>query len=497
MRHIVKALFTIIISSFCTLSFAQTEVFSPFSSENPWPDNYFSISKMENYKKWGPYNVHDPACKKFGEYYYMYSTDAIFRENKKEAKEKNIPIGYIQIRRSKDLVNWEFLGWAFPEIPEEAIDWVRSQSGGKGATNIWAPYIIQYKDIYRLYYCVSAFGRKTSYLGLAESSSPEGSWTLKGCVVKTNNESPMNAIDPSIIIDSENKKWWMHYGSFFGGLYCVELDPSTGLTKEKNDLGHLIARRANYTKDNLEAPEIIYHPELKKYFFFYSYDPLMTTYNVRAARSENPEGPFFDFFGENIKDTTNNFPVLTAPYIFNNHQGWAGTGHCGIVMNDDGQFFMLHQARLSPDNAMMVLHVRQIFFTPDGWPVVSPERYAGDIQQKFTQKDLAGEWEIIRIQESIYERNLEAGQILWGEGNLKEKEWNKSFVLTLTENGKIDDKGNWKFSEDKQLLHMNLNGENIQNLIIHKGQDWENERKTIIFTGLDQKGRSVWGKRIK
>ena len=108
----------------------------------------------------------------------------------------------------------------------------------------------------------------------------------------------------------------MHYGSFFGGLYCVELNPETGLPVQEGDQGHLIARRATYWKDNLEAPEIIYNPELKQYYLFVSYDPLMTTYNVRVGRSDKAEGPFVDYFGVELKDTTNNFPILTAPYRF-------------------------------------------------------------------------------------------------------------------------------------------------------------------------------------
>jgi Beta-xylosidase len=215
------------------------------SCSNPWPDDYTSVSGMENYQKWGTYNVHDPACKKFGDTYYMYSTDAIFAENKDEAKKNNVPLGYIQVRKSKDLVHWDFVGWAFPEIPSEAVNWVRSNSGGKGATNIWAPYIIHQNNVYRLYYCVSAFGEKASYIGLAESSSPEGPWAQKGCVVRTNKETPMNAIDPTVIVNPENGETWMHYGSFFGGIYCVQLNPETGLTMKSQDLGHLVARRAN------------------------------------------------------------------------------------------------------------------------------------------------------------------------------------------------------------------------------------------------------------
>ena len=104
----------------------------------------------------------------------------------------------------------------------------------------------------------------------------------------------------------------------------------------------------------------------------------MTTYNVRVGRSDKAEGPFMDYFGKELKDTTNNFPILTAPYRFKNHPGWAGTAHCAVYsLQMTDSTFMAHQGRLSPQNQMMDLHVRQVFFTEEGWPVVSPERYAG------------------------------------------------------------------------------------------------------------------------
>lgn len=489
----MKKLICVLLLAWVCLTGCRQTPFTPVDHPNPWKDNYHDISGMENYRMWGTYNVHDPACKKFGDYYYMYSTDAIYRENREEAREKQVPLGFIQVRRSKDLINWEFVGWAFPEIPKEAIEWVHQNSGGRGATNIWAPYIIPYKDKYRLYYSVSAFGRKTSYIGLAESSSPEGPWELKDYVVRTNNESVMNAIDPSVIVDPQTGNWWMHYGSFFGGLFCVELDEATGLPKVKDDQGQVTARRANYRKDNLEAPEILYHNG--QYYLFYSYDPLMTTYNVRVSRSDRPEGPFINFNGQQVRDTINSFPILTAPYRFENHPGWAGTAHCG-VLEDNGRFFMFHQARLSPRNQQMVLHVREFFFNSEGWPVVSPERFAGTNPRSFRKEDLIGEWELIRIIEPLHERQLEAGQILWGEGELKDKEWNKSFRLTFSPDGSTSLNGSWNFLPQNQTLKLTLDDEHIDELITFAGQDWENEKETILFSGLDSKGRSVWGKRI-
>lgn len=159
---------------------------------------------------------------------------------------------------------------------------------------------------------------------------------------------------------------------------------------------------------------------------------------------------------------------------------------------------MVHQGRLSPQNLMMDLHVRQVFFTEEGWPVVSPQRYTGSKSRKFSDVDLLGEWEVLRVREPLYERRLEAGQILWGEGELKNEEWNLSHTVFFRKGNKIaDGKGHWRFAEEKQSLSLTLDGEELKGLIVFAGHDWENETETILFTGLDSRGRSVWGKRIK
>ena len=113
----------------------------------------------------------------------------------------------------------------------------------------------------------------------------------------------------------------MHYGSYFGGLFCIELNPESGFPLAEDDQGKLVARRANYKKDNLEAPEIIFNPDNGYYYLFGSYDPLMTTYNVRVGRSRSVDGPFIDFHGKEMADTTDNFPLLTAAYSFSDHPG--------------------------------------------------------------------------------------------------------------------------------------------------------------------------------
>jgi arabinan endo-1,5-alpha-L-arabinosidase len=469
----------------------------PAERANPWMDDYTSVSAMGNYAQWGTYNVHDPSCLLVGDTFYMYSTDAIYAEDSTAIKDGNLPFGYVQVRKSKDLVNWEFAGWVFDKVPSEAMQWVHQQSGGIGANNVWAPYIVEYQGKYRLYYCVSAFAKQTSYIGLAESDSPEGPWIQKGCVVRTTTGDVMNAIDPSIVTNPVNGEQWMHYGSYFGGLHCLQLDPVTGLALRNGDQGHLIARRFDGRKNNIEAPEIIYNPALKQYFLFVSYDPLMTTYNVRVGRSDKPEGPFVDFFGNDLSLEEDNLPILTYPYQFSNHVGWAGTGHCCVFMDAKGNYFMAHQSRLRPDNHLMALHVRQIFWTPDGWPVVSPERYAGDVSDKIEDSDLFGRWEFMVIKDNVPSRGLEAGQVLWGENKLKKDEEFTSSFFTVDQTAAVDGdiKGLCQLKDGNRLIIRLGDGSSLY-LDVFVGQDWENQTKTILLAGLTDKGYSFWGKKI-
>ena len=459
-------------------------------------DDYSSITDIQHYKKWGTYNVHDPSAIKAGDYYYLYSTDAIWWPEGAVRESDTIKTGYIQMRRSKDLVNWEFLGWALDSIPGEVVAHLKEASDGKEPGGIWAPYIQKHGDTYRLYYSVSVFGANTSTIGLATSKSPEGPWEHKGLVVKTFKTDPVNAIDPSVVVDAKTGQYWMAYGSYFGGLNVLELDPETGLAKNKGDLGQLIARRDEPKIKIIEAPEVIYNPETGKYYLFVSYDALFTHYNVRVGRADKPEGPYYDMFGKNMADTTNNYPVLTYAYRFDGHPGWAGVGH-NAVLNDNGKYYMFHQGRLAPENLMMVLHAREIFWTEDGWPVVSPERYAGVPDAPIVEEDLTGTWEYMHLAEVNDTVTLWQGQIPAGGWHYSHEMFNNSKKVELLKDGEIQgdvEFDSWKL-DGKKLLLQKKGEQNATSLFLTHGWDWENKKQTILFTGLAKDGFSIWGKK--
>ncbi len=453
---------------------------TPTFDINSINDTYADVSAATNYLKWGPYNVHDPSIRKIGEYYYCYSTDVAFGTT--------IPSG-IQIRKSKDLVQWFFVGWVFTSgLPKEAADFIR-QSGGKPNDGLWAPYILSVGNELRLYYSLSSDQCKLSAIGLATATNPEGPWTDKGIVVssKCQNNPQTNAIDPTVIVTPTGEHW-MHYGSAYDGIYALRLNPSTGMTQSSGDKGIRIANRGftdGKYNGNIEGPEIIYNPTLKKYYLFIAYDWIDSKYNVRVGRSDNPNGPFLDFNNRNINEDIDHEPMILAPYQFSGHSGWQGVSHCA-VFEKDGQFFMAHQGRPGVNKYFMNLHVRKVFWTPDGWPVVSPERYAYEDEATVAQSDIVGNWEQITLGYRVV------------PGYDKEQttpDFQTSIPLTINANGTLNSDAASTWSYNAPWLTLIWSNGFTDKVFVQKGRDWENRKATVIFTGLNNKGTAVWGKK--
>ncbi len=467
---------------------------------NPYEDDYTKISTLKNRDKWNGANVHDPTCIKVGDTYYLYSTDAYYiAPNMNFKDDPSVKMGHTPIRSSKDLVHWKFEGWVFEDFPEEALTHVKETNQGNSPDGIWAPYIHQKGDEFRLYYSLSYFGSNGSFIGMATSKSPLGPWKDMGEVVKTFRDSEMNAIDPTVLSDPHTGKEWMIYGSYFGGLFCMELDPETGLAKTKGDQGVVVARRADGKSRVIEAPEIVYNKEQDMYYLFVSYDSLFTYYNVRVGRSKSPTGPFLDYFGNDMRDTTNNYPILTYTYKFNNQPGWAGNAHCAVI-EDKGKYYAFHQGRLAPVNLMLQLQCREVKWLKDGWPVFSPERYnISDEKSAFTHSDLDGSWEVIELKDLLELADQGEIQIPVGEWKYTPKAFNSSKEMIVTDGKVMFDNDNYKITGVKvngdSMMFTDKDGVKVE-CKLFSGWDWENENKTILFSGILPNGHGFWGKKI-
>jgi arabinan endo-1,5-alpha-L-arabinosidase len=448
---------------------------------NDITDTYAPIAPFAYYSKWGPYNVHDPAIIKSGEYYYSYSTDAAYGTAVRPG---------LQVRKSKDLVEWQFVGWVFNTLPAAGANFI-TQAGGIPNQSLWAPYVMKVNNQFRLYYSLASNVGRLSVIGIATATTPEGPWTEQGIVVtsKGDNTTQTNAIDPTVIVTPPGEHW-MYYGSAWDGIYILKLNASTGLAAVSGDKGTRIAQRG-FTgasiNGNIEGPDIIYHSAQNKYYLFIAYDWLETKYNVRVGRATSPQGPFLDYNGKDLNTVEDHGPMILAPYQFQGHGGWQGVAHCS-VFEDSGQYYMAHQGRPSVDKYFMVMHVRKLFWTTDGWPVVSPERFSRVAQTPVTQNELAGDWEQIILGYQVVP-GYSAEQV---SPNLQ-----TATIITLQADGKINGNAANAWTYNAPWLEMKWNnGQYIDKLQVSRERDWENKRaSTLVFTGLNNQGTAIWGKK--
>lgn len=263
--------------TFTATTGAQTLEEQLASYEAPtYDDNYTAIAEWENNSKWNLANVHDPSVMLAEDgYYYMYQTDASYGN----AHEGH---GHFHCRRSKDLVNWEYLGATMEEAPAWAVEKLNEyrnemiNAEGKKLDPIkaedisygyWAPVVRKVNNgLYRMYYSLVIdnyikTGKKNTaenfdhswteraFIGLMETSNPASNqWEDKGMVVCSSSDKPnteangwgrrgtgdwnayfkFNAIDPTYTITPEGKHWLI-YGSWHSGFAALEVNPSTGM----------------------------------------------------------------------------------------------------------------------------------------------------------------------------------------------------------------------------------------------------------------------------
>ena len=123
------------------------------------------------------YSLPDPSVIEGDDgYYYLYATEDI----------RNLPI-----HRSRNLVDWEYVGTAFTDRTRPDFE----PNGG-----LWAPDINKIGDKYVLYYSMSVWGGElTCGIGCATADKPEGPFTDHGKMFRSNEINVQNSIDPFYI----------------------------------------------------------------------------------------------------------------------------------------------------------------------------------------------------------------------------------------------------------------------------------------------------------
>ena len=101
-----------------------------------------------------------------------------------------------------------------------------------------------------------------------------------------------NAIDPGVLLDPADGRLWLTYGSYFGYIRLVELNPKTGQRLYPD-------RPAVNIAINSEASIMIKHDDW--YYLLVTHGSCCaganSSYNIRMGRSRAVTGPFLDNMG--------------------------------------------------------------------------------------------------------------------------------------------------------------------------------------------------------
>lgn len=225
-----------------------------------------------------------------------------------------------------------------------------------------APDIIKIGDRYYVAYAVGGGGMsgghasnvKVMWNKTLDPKSPEFKYHDVGVVASSNGVEDCDAIDPAFLYAKGHL--WLSYGTYFGYIRIVELDPKTGM--------RLAGNKAVNVAIDMEATDLLYRDGW--YYLLGTHgtccDGANSTYNIRVGRSRNPLGPYVDNMG---------IPLLRGggKLVAGARGRHIGVGHFGLMDLGDGvQKFSMHYEADLDRGGRSVLDIRPLLWK-DGWPV--------------------------------------------------------------------------------------------------------------------------------
>jgi arabinan endo-1,5-alpha-L-arabinosidase len=238
----------------------------------------------------------------------------------------------------------------------------------RGGNNTWAPDVIHIGDKFFVYY--SAPGTQPrSAIGLLvgrtlDPDSPDYKWEDLGPVVWSDGVEDSNAIDPGVLLDPDGRLWLV-YGSYFGYIRLVELDPTTGQRRYPD-------RKAVNVAINSEASILIHRDGW--YYLLVTHGSCCqganSTYNIRMGRSRKVAGPYLDNMGVDMLEGGGKlFAASRGRHV--------GPGHFGLLDLGQGvEKFSLHYEADLDRGGVSVLDIRPLLWR-DGWPVAGDNLVEG------------------------------------------------------------------------------------------------------------------------
>lgn len=196
-----------------------------------------------------------------------------------------------------------------------------------------------------------------------DPNSPDFGYTEAVEVASSLVDEDCNAIDAGLLLGPDGRLWCT-YGTYFGHIRQVELDPETGFRKEGNeaiDIGR-----------NMEASTMMYRDGW--YYLLGTHgtccDGVNSTYNIVVGRSRSPHGPFIDNVGRSMIEGG-------GKMVINAENRLIGPGHFGRYIEDEGvEKMSFHWEADMDQSGRSVLAIRPLLWK-NGWPVAGEAFQSG------------------------------------------------------------------------------------------------------------------------
>jgi arabinan endo-1,5-alpha-L-arabinosidase len=236
-----------------------------------------------------------------------------------------------------------------------------------------APDVIHLGDRYYVYVAANIGAQPKAAINMISNKtldpdSPDYKWEEGGVVASSDGVEDCNAIDPGVFLDPTDGRLWLVYGSYFGYIRLVELDPKTGKRLNSNDQPRNLAI-------NCEASDMMYRDGW--YYLLATHGSCCrgadSGYNIRVGRAKKVTGPFLDNEGVDMIQGGGKLFVGSGGRV-------VGTGHFGLLDLGEGvQKFSLHYEADLDRGGASVLDIRPLQWK-DGWPVAGENMKEGTFE---------------------------------------------------------------------------------------------------------------------
>lgn len=246
-------------------------------------------------------------------------------------------------------------------ISEDGWSWLPGAVRPGGGA---APDAIKIGDRYLIAYSATGGGLGGGHAGKVltmwnktlDPSSPDFKFTEPIEVAHSLDDEDCDAIDAGLLLDPTTGRLWLSYGTYFGFIRLVELDPATGARVEGNEPVDIAI--------DCEATDLMYRDGW--YYLLGTHgtccDGPNSTYNIVVGRSRNVTGPYIDNIGRDMLQGGGKM-LLSA----GNRK--TGPGHFGRYIEDDGvEKMSFHYEADFDRGGRSVLAVLPLLWE-NGWPV--------------------------------------------------------------------------------------------------------------------------------